>query len=225
MSARAIYVYAAVMLLLVAAGAWAWRADLITPETLRPVLERHAHDSVAPLVVILVYVVGGLVLVPVMALIAVTGFAFGPGLGAIYALLGALASAACSYAMGRCFAERLAQRYAGPRIAAIRKQLDARGLVAVILVRLVPAGPYTLVNLVAGASGIRWRDFLLGTLIGMTPGVVLTVGLVHGLQTVWQAPGPYTVAAFGAAAAGVLALVYAMRRALGRRRSERTPHD
>ena len=39
--------------------------------------------------------------------------------------------------------------------------------------RLIPIAPFTLVNLVVGASGIELRQFVIGTLISMTPGIVL----------------------------------------------------
>ena len=40
----------------------------------------------------------------------------------------------------------------------------------------MPVAPFTVINLVAGASHIRFRDFALGTLLGMAPGVLaLTV--------------------------------------------------
>jgi uncharacterized membrane protein YdjX (TVP38/TMEM64 family) len=109
-------------------------------------------------------------------------------------------------------------RWSGPRIEAIRAQLQARGLIAMIIVRVVPSGPYTLVNLVAGASGIRARDFLLGTLLGMTPGVIATVGLVHGMRAAWLVPDPYTAAAVVIAAAALGLLGHLVRRALSRRR-------
>jgi uncharacterized membrane protein YdjX (TVP38/TMEM64 family) len=41
------------------------------------------------------------------------------------------------------------------------------------LLRLLPVAPFTVVNLVAGSSGIRFRDFLLGSAIGMLPGIAL----------------------------------------------------
>jgi uncharacterized membrane protein YdjX (TVP38/TMEM64 family) len=31
--------------------------------------------------------------------------------------------------------------------------------------------PFTVINLAAGASHIRFRDFLLGTVLGMAPGI------------------------------------------------------
>jgi phospholipase D1/2 len=44
---------------------------------------------------------------------------------------------------------------------------------------MVPIAPFALVNLFAGASGVRFLDFVLGTLIGMTPGMILLTALGH----------------------------------------------
>ena len=41
------------------------------------------------------------------------------------------------------------------------------------VLRLLPIAPFTVVNLVAGASEIRARDYMLGSLFGMSPGIVL----------------------------------------------------
>ncbi len=180
-------------------------------------LRLHARGPMTPLVVVLVYVVGGFVFMPVMALIALTGLVFGPAEGALYSLLGAAASAACAYAAGHLLSFGLLKRYAGPRITQVRKQLKARGLAAVILVRVIPSGPFTLLNLVAGASSIRFRDFLLGTVIGMTPGIAITVGLVHGLRTAWQAPSAATLCLLALGVAAACALAYGARRAMKRR--------
>lgn len=220
MSTRPLTVYAAALaaILGIGAGAWIWQADALTTAEILSFLQRHVRDPTAPLIVALVYIVAGFALVPVMALIAVTGLAFGPVLGALYALLGAVASGVCSYTIGRCFGTALVGRWSGPRIEAIRAQLQARGLIAVIVVRVVPSGPYTLVNLVAGASGIRARDFVLGTLLGMTPGVIVTVGLVHGMRAAWLVRNAYTAAAVIIAAAAVGLLGHLVRRALSRRR-------
>jgi phospholipase D1/2 len=49
--------------------------------------------------------------------------------------------------------------------------LERRGLWAVIVMRVVPVAPYALVNLVLGAARIRLLDFILGTAIGLLPGI------------------------------------------------------
>jgi len=45
------------------------------------------------------------------------------------------------------------------------------------------------VNLVAGAIQIRVRDFLLATLVGMSPGILAVVVLGNQLQRALQDPG------------------------------------
>jgi len=40
-----------------------------------------------------------------------------------------------------------------------------------MILRNVPIAPFTVVNLIAGAARIPFRDFLIGTLIGMAPGI------------------------------------------------------
>jgi uncharacterized membrane protein YdjX (TVP38/TMEM64 family) len=41
------------------------------------------------------------------------------------------------------------------------------------LLRLLPIAPFTVVNLAAGASELRLRDFVLGSTLGMLPGILL----------------------------------------------------
>jgi uncharacterized membrane protein YdjX (TVP38/TMEM64 family) len=43
----------------------------------------------------------------------------------------------------------------------------------VVLVRLLPVAPFTVVNLAAGVSEVSLRDFVLGSAIGLLPGVTL----------------------------------------------------
>jgi phospholipase D1/2 len=50
--------------------------------------------------------------------------------------------------------------------------ISKQGVLAVTAVRMVPVAPYSLVNLAAGAARVPFRDFILGTLLGMSPGVV-----------------------------------------------------
>ena len=67
--------------------------------------------------------------------------------------------------------------------------------------RKIPA-PYTLVNLVCGASPVSLRDFLLGTLLGMGTGVVLLTLAAGQLGEILRDPEP---AKLGVAIALVLA--------------------
>jgi uncharacterized membrane protein YdjX (TVP38/TMEM64 family) len=60
----------------------------------------------------------------------------------------------------------------GSKYAKIQRGVEQHGLLAIATVRLVPIAPFTLVNLVAGACAVAPVDYLLGTVIGMLPGLI-----------------------------------------------------
>ncbi len=123
--------------------------------------------------VLVIYPLASALLIPVNLLIAVTAAAFGPFLGFGYALAGALLAASLTFALGRAIGRHPVRRLAGRRVNAVRRRLSEHGLWAMTLLRLLPVAPFTLVNLVAGTARIRFRDFLLGSLLGMLPGTAL----------------------------------------------------
>ena len=58
----------------------------------------------------------------------------------------------------------------------VSRQLRRRGTLAVIAARLLPVGNFSLINMIAGALGVPFRDYMLGNAIGLLPGVLaLTV--------------------------------------------------
>jgi uncharacterized membrane protein YdjX (TVP38/TMEM64 family) len=162
--------------------ALAWRytplAEWLDVDRVAAAARAFEAHPLAPLGVLTAFVIGGFLLVPVVALIAATVLVFGPFLGALYALLAALASAASTYALGRAVGRDAVRRFAGKRLNALSQHLGRRGLIAVTIVRMLPMAPFTVVNAVAGASHIGWRDFLLGTALGMLPGIALTSAFV-----------------------------------------------
>jgi uncharacterized membrane protein YdjX (TVP38/TMEM64 family) len=170
------------------------------------------QSPAAALTVVGLYLLGGLLVVPVTLMIAVTGLVFGAAVGFVYAMLGALSSAALTYWLGRALGRDAVSRLAGRWVDRVLRDLSYRGLLAVATVRVMPLAPFSVINAVAGAIGIRFRDFMLGTLLGMTPGALALVLFVDRVQS---AAGQPDVARW-ATAAGVL-LVIALS-ALGARR-------
>ena len=55
--------------------------------------------------------------------------------------------------------------------------------------RLVPTGPFILVNMAAGISSVRFRSFLIGTALGIIPKIavvaLLAQGILSGVQQDW----------------------------------------
>jgi uncharacterized membrane protein YdjX (TVP38/TMEM64 family) len=167
--------------------------------------------------VVLIYAAGGLVAFPLLVLIAATAMLFGPLLGPIYALLGALASATLTFAIGRKLGRETVRRLAGQRVNELSRRLARRGLVTVAFVRMLPIAPFSVVNVVAGASHIRWSDFLLGTIIGLLPGITTLTFFVDRAIAAIRDPGAGTFALLAVAVAILVALVWVLRRKLRRK--------
>jgi uncharacterized membrane protein YdjX (TVP38/TMEM64 family) len=133
--------------------------------------------------------------VPVMLLIAATGVAFGPILGPLYALAGCLASGSCAFALGRWLGLRRVQDLGGERVVRLTATLKRNGTLAVFLLRKIPA-PFVLANIVVGASTVSYRDFIVGTVLGMGAMIITLAGFGIQLTTALRSPSPSTV--FGA---------------------------
>jgi uncharacterized membrane protein YdjX (TVP38/TMEM64 family) len=159
----------------------AWRftplRELADPTELKAVMARAHVAGWAPFLVIGIYVLASLVAFPVTVLIAATAATFGPWPGIAYASAGALASAIVPYLVGRRLGTQTLRNLLGPRVNRISHGVADRGVLAVAAVRLVPVAPFTIVNLVAGAAGVRPFDFFVGTALGLMPGILLISGI------------------------------------------------
>lgn len=170
-----------------------------------------------PLAVVACYVLAGLVMVPVTLLIAVTGIVFGPLTGSLYAIGGTLLSATVAYGLGQWLGRDTVQRVLGTRINKLSKRIAKRGIVAMVIIRMLPVAPFTVVNVVAGASHISLRDYLIGTLLGMLPGIIMTVTFVHHLAEAIRNPTPGTVAILVGVALSIIAVALGLQKLLTRR--------
>jgi phospholipase D1/2 len=167
----------ALTLLLVFALAVAARTDFVGETGVLAEVLRFAEQNrlswLGLSAVLAAFCLSTLLFVPVNVMIAATGALFGPLLGFLYALAGSLLAAGLSFGIGRGLGRDWVRRLASRRVNAMNKRLSQHGLLAMTVLRLLPIAPFTVVNLAAGASEIRTRDYLLGSLFGMAPGIVL----------------------------------------------------
>jgi hypothetical protein len=140
----------ALILFALSALALAWRYtplhEWINVESLVRLSDRFEASPFAPLIVIGGFVLGGLLVMPVMMLIAATGIVFGPWLGMLYSLLGATLSAVFVYGIGREVGRDAVRRVAGRRINDLSRRIAKRGLLAC-----------------CSCASCRWRLFRLST--------------------------------------------------------------
>jgi phospholipase D1/2 len=181
------------VLLCVAAALVFFRSGLIAvgPDHIAAWLAPHRHAWYALPAIMAGFV--ALAMLPVVLLIAATGLAFGPVLGPLYAMAGCLASASAAFALGRRLGRRRIERWGGPRIATLTRTVARNGTLAVFLIRKVPA-PFVLANVVIGASPIGYREFVIGTVLGMGVLVIALAGFGAQLIEVWRDPSPSALA-------------------------------
>lgn len=143
---------------------------------------RVSASELSPSVAIGYVLLASVVAVPLGAIIVLAAFAFGPWGGMLYTLAGATLGAIISYAIGRYLGREGLRLFAGERINQISLRLAERGVLAVIVIRMLPIAPFAIVNMIAGMSHLRIRDFILGTIIGLLPGTVLIAFSVGQVQ-------------------------------------------
>ncbi|QIB33790.1 VTT domain-containing protein [Ancylobacter pratisalsi] len=187
-------VVAAVAVIVALVLAWSY-SPFTEPEKIIGALEGLSQHPWAPALMVVIFVLGGLVVFPVTVLMVATVAVFGGWSGAILAAIGALASAAVTFGIGRYLGAGLVRRFIGPRIGRIRRGLADQGVLTVATMRLVPIAPFTFVNLVAGAAELRFIDYMLGSAIGMLPGLVVMTALGRQIVELVTAPSLLSVAA------------------------------
>jgi phospholipase D1/2 len=149
-------------------------------------------------VVLAIFPVAGLLGIPNTLLVIATCFLYPPVPGGLYALAGALLSAAVTYLAGRLLGRHAVRRLAGSRLNAITRRLAREGAWTIAVLRLLPIAGFSTVNAVAGASRIRLRELMLGTALGMAPWIVLTLTFVDRVRAVLIEPGPVSYALLAA---------------------------
>jgi uncharacterized membrane protein YdjX (TVP38/TMEM64 family) len=215
-------VVGAVAVLLAAAGlaaAWRWTPlhALLDVQVLAADVGVLADAPFAPFLILGAYVLASLTVFPITLLILATGLVLGPLAALAYAWAGSLLGAATGFGLGRVLARDTAQRLSGARLTSIGRRLGQRGLMAVIAVRIIPVAPFTVVNLAAGAARIRFRDFMLGTFLGMSPGILAVTVFWGQVLAVLRRPSPLSVAVLGLVVAGIVLGAVVLWRWLRRR--------
>ena len=106
------------------------------------------------------------------------GVLYGTWLGSLLVFVGACLGALMVFLLGRFILRDWTMRRLDqfPKLLAVERAVSNEGFKFVLLTRLSPAFPFSLLNLVFGLSDVSLRDYSIG-LIGILPGTVLFCGL------------------------------------------------
>jgi phospholipase D1/2 len=167
--------------------------------------------------VLVVFVMASVVAVPILALIGATVVTLGPVLGFFCSAVGTMLAASATFGVGRLIGRKPLKRWLGKKLDALEQRISKRGIIAIALIRKVPVAPFTFVNMGLGALGIRYRDFILGTALGMLPGIAVFAFVSEAAIDAWREPTPQNIGLIGGAILLWLSVVFGIQWVLNRR--------
>lgn len=184
-----------------------WRftplAEAINQDSISDLAETIKNLPFAPIIILVCFTLASLFAFPVTLLIIASVVTFGPWWGSFYALIGSILGALSGFVIGSLVGKSLIERLTGSAITRLSRRLAKRGVLSVITVRIIPVAPFTIINLISGASHIKMRDFLIGSVIGLIPGIITLTLFADSLIETIKHPEPRQVMIL----IGVMALV------------------
>ncbi len=144
-------------------------------------LDQVSQSPWAVILVGLICILSAFIGVPQWLLIAAMIAAFGPFWGSFYSWAVSLISASVDFWLGRWIGAERVRRYGGTRVMRIVDMIRRNGLFMSFAVRLVPSGPFVIINMAAGVSGMRFSHFLAGTAVGLIPKIMVIAFIALGI--------------------------------------------
>jgi uncharacterized membrane protein YdjX (TVP38/TMEM64 family) len=112
------------------------------------------------------------------------GLMFGWLVGGLAAVVGATIGASVIYFIARSALGGTMARKAGPAVQKLSAGFKENALSYLLFLRLVPAFPFFLVNLVPGLIGVPFRTYLIGTFFGIIPASLAFASVGAGFDSV-----------------------------------------
>lgn len=152
----------------------------ITPGQLQAAISR--WGSLAPLAYILSFTLLPAFFFPVAILALAGGLLFGLWWGSLYTFLGAILNCTLMFFLaryaGREQVEALLQKKLPPIWQQrIRNLNSGSGFLLLIVLRLIPAVPYNLINYAFGLTAMPFRTYILSSAIGIIPGTFAFINI------------------------------------------------
>jgi len=126
-----------------------------------------------------VLVVAIVLMLPSSIFIMLSGFLFGVLKGFLAVWIATFFASTAAFLIGRTLARPMVERRLARKMSfqAIDRAIGRKGFFVVLLTRLILVLPFPALNYTHGLTSVRLRDFVLGTMIGMVPPILLFVYL------------------------------------------------
>ncbi len=145
--------------------------DLFEPERIRDTIL--GYGIWAPLVYMGLYALASVLFIPGSPLTLAGGAIFGPLYGTLYTVIGATLGAVLAFSLSRYFKQHFLQYGEGSvakKLERYDEKIASHGFVTVLFLRFVPLFPFNGLNFGLGVTKVSFRDYFLGTFLGIIPG-------------------------------------------------------
>ncbi|WP_278313365.1 TVP38/TMEM64 family protein [Lolliginicoccus levis] len=172
--------------LLVAAIVAVTILDVPGPAELRAAVESTGLWGIA--IFMALFISLALTPVPSSAMAIAAGLLYGLAIGVAVTLVSATAAGVIAYFVGRSLGADALVHYGGSPASRVVRFLQQRGFATVLAVQVVPVTPFWLVNYAAGVSSVPVASYVLGTAIGILPGMIgfVAIGAFGPSGISWQ---------------------------------------
>lgn len=145
--------------------------DIFNPEQIKSIIL--GYGPWAPILYIALYVIACVLFIPGSPLTLAGGALFGPLYGTIYTVIGATLGATLAFCISRYLGRGIINERKG-NVALKLKAYDAKiashGFFTVLFLRFVPLFPFNGLNFGLGLTNVSFKDYVLGTFLGIIPG-------------------------------------------------------
>lgn len=130
-----------------------------------------SNYGLAVAVFILVYILQTAFSLPGGAILTLTGgFLFGSLIGTVFVNIGATAGATLAFLAARYLLRDWVESKFGDRLGPIQAGFAENAFSYLMTLRLIPAFPFFLVNLVSGLTRVKLGTYMIATSLGIIPG-------------------------------------------------------
>jgi len=154
----------------------------LTPQTLDLFLD--ALGVWAPVGYVTIFAAGLCLAVPASMLTLVGAALFGASRGFFYAWLGALAGSSGAFFIGRRLGRDFVESIMGDRLHRYDDAIEKNGFLTVLYLRLLNT-PLVAMNFGIGLTKVRFRDYFLGTALGIMISLFVICFFGGTLKAVW----------------------------------------
>lgn len=130
------------------------------------------------------------------------GLLFGPIWGTVINVFAATVGASFTFFIGRALGREVVERRLKGRLKELDERLATNGLAFMLFLRLVPLFPFNGINYGAGLTRLSFRDYFVGTFLGIMPGAAVFTYMGYA-----AAEASWRKFAIGLGLLGLLALI------------------